>query len=60
MKDHTQEFTVVDIGTIHGLAQLIPEGNQGLIVNSRIALRTLNTVYEGIRIAEGISDKTLC
>ena len=38
-------FTVVDIGTILGLALLIPEGDRLCIVNSRIDLRTFNEVY---------------
>jgi len=42
MKKDAREFTVVDIGTILGLAHLIPEGDQGWIVNSRIDLRTFN------------------
>jgi len=45
MKEHSREFTVVDIGTILGLAQLIPEGDRRWIVNSRIDLRTFNEVY---------------
>jgi len=45
MKEDAQEFTVVDIGTILGLAHLIPEGDRRWIVNSRINLRTLNKVY---------------
>jgi len=45
MKEDAREFTVVDIGTILGLAHLMPEGDQRSIVNSRIALRTFNEVY---------------
>jgi len=40
-----REFAVVDIGTILGLAHLIPEGDRRWIVNSRIDLRTFNEVY---------------
>jgi len=45
MKDDAWEFTVVDIGTILGLAHLIPEGDRRRLVNSRIDLRTFNKVY---------------
>jgi len=45
MKEDAREFTVVDIGTILGLAHLIPEGDRRWIVNSRINLRTFNEVY---------------
>ena len=45
MKEDAREFTVVDIGTILGLAHLIPEGDRRWIVNSRIDLRTFNKVY---------------
>jgi len=45
MKEDAREFTVVDIGTILGLAHLIPEGDWRWIVNSRIDLRTFNEVY---------------
>jgi len=45
MKEDAREFTVVDIGTILGLAHLIPEGDRRWIVNSRIDLRTFNEVY---------------
>jgi len=45
MKEDAREFTVVDIGTILGLAPLIPEGDRRWIVNSRIDLRTFNKVY---------------
>lgn len=39
------EFWVVDIMTITGLAHLIPEGDGQWLVNSRIDLRTFNDVY---------------
>jgi len=45
IKEDAREFTVVDIGTILGLAYLIPEGDRRWIVNSRIDLRTFNEVY---------------
>ena len=45
MSEDAQEFTIVDIGTIHGLAHLIPEGERRWLVNSRIDLRTFNAVY---------------
>jgi len=45
MKEDAREFTAVDIGTILGLAHLIPEGEQCRILNSRIDLRTFNEVY---------------
>jgi len=45
MKEDAREFTVVDIGTILGLAHLIPEGDRRWIVNSRINWRTFNEVY---------------
>jgi len=44
-KKDAQEFTLVDIGTILGLAHLMPEGDQRWIVNSRIHLRKFNEVY---------------
>ena len=45
MKEDAHEFTVVDIGTILGLAHLIPEGDRRWIVNSRIDLRTFKNRY---------------
>jgi len=43
---HAREgFTIVDIGTILGLAHLIPEEDRRWLVNSRIDLRTFNEVY---------------
>ena len=45
MMEDAREFTIVHIGTIHGLAQLIPEGELRWLVNSRIDLRTFNEVY---------------
>jgi len=60
MKEDAREFTVVDIGTILGLAYLIPEMDLCWIVNSLIIFITFNKVYEGIRILEGICNATLC
>ena len=38
-------FWIVDIATISGLAHLVPEGDGQWLVNSRIDLRTFNSVY---------------
>jgi len=45
LREDAQEFTLVDIGTILGLAHLIPEGDRRWLVNSRINLRTFNEIY---------------
>jgi len=45
MREDTRGFTIVDIGTILGLAHLIPEEGRPWLVNSRIHLRTFNEVY---------------
>ena len=45
MREEYREFTIVDVGTILGLAHLIPEGKRCWLVNSRIDLRTFNKVY---------------
>jgi len=45
MTEDTRGFTIVDIGTMLGLAHLIPEEDRRWLVNSRIDLRTLNEVY---------------
>jgi len=45
MMQDTRGFTIVDIGTIHGLAHLMPEEDRRWLVNSRIDLRTCNEVY---------------
>jgi hypothetical protein len=42
---HARELTIVDIGTILGLAHLIPETDRRWLVNSRIDLRTFNEIY---------------
>ena len=41
----SRELTIVDIGTILGLAHLIPETDRRWLVNSRIDLRTFNKIY---------------
>ena len=45
LRDVTQELTIVDIGTILGLAHLIQEIDRRWLVNSRIDLRTFNEIY---------------
>jgi len=45
MREDSQGFTIVDIGTILGLAHLIPEEDRRWLVNRRIDLRTFNEVY---------------
>jgi len=45
MSEDAREFAIVDVGTIDGLAHLIPEGEWRWLVNSRIDLRTFNEVY---------------
>jgi hypothetical protein len=45
LRDITPELTIVDIGTIIGLAHLIPETERRWLVNSRIDLRTFNEIY---------------
>jgi len=49
LRDITRELTIVDIGTIIGLAHLIPETAGCWLVNSRIDLRTFNEIYENHR-----------
>ena len=39
------EFKIVDVGTILGLAPLIPEADRRWLVNNRIDLRTFNEIY---------------
>ena len=43
--EEAREFTIVDIGTILGLAHLIPEADRRELVNSRIDLRTFIEIY---------------
>jgi len=45
MTEDRRGFTIVDIGTILGLAHLIPEEDRRWLVNSRMDLRTFNEVY---------------
>ena len=45
LRDNTRELTIVDIGTIIGLAHLIPETDRRWLVNSQINLRTFNEIY---------------
>jgi len=45
MREDARGFTIVDIGTILGLAHLILEEDRRWLVNSRIDLRTFNEVY---------------
>ena len=45
MREETRDFRIVDVGTIDGLAHMIPEGERRWLVNSRIDLRTFNEVY---------------
>jgi hypothetical protein len=45
LRPDARKFTIVEIGTILGLAHLIPEGDQRWLVNSRIDLRTFNEIY---------------
>ena len=45
MREDAREFTIVDVGTNHGLAHLIPEGERRWLVKSLIDLRTFNEVY---------------
>jgi len=45
LRDVTRQLTIVDIGTIIGLAHVIPETERRWLVNSRIDLRTFNKIY---------------
>ena len=45
MSADAREFTIVDLGTVHGLAHLIPEGERCWLVNSWIDLRMFNEGY---------------
>ena len=44
-REDAREFTIVDVGTILGLAHLIPETDRRWLVNNRIDLRTYNEIY---------------
>jgi len=52
MREDTRGFTIVDIGTILGLAHLISEEERRWLVNSQIALRTFNEPYYRIPMRE--------
>jgi len=45
LRDVTRELTIVDIGTIIGLAHLIPETERRWLVNSQIDLHRLKEIY---------------
>ena len=44
-REDARDFTIVDVGTILGLAYLIPEADRRWLVNNRIDLRTFNEIY---------------
>ena len=44
-REDAREFTIVDVGTILGLAHLIPEAGRRWLVNNRIDLRTFNEIF---------------
>jgi len=44
LRDDIRELTIVDIGTILGLAHLIPETDQHWLLTSRIDLRTFTEI----------------
>ena len=45
LRDVTRDLTIVDIGTILGVAHLIPETERRWLVNSLNDLRTFNEIY---------------
>jgi len=45
LRDVTRELTIVDNGTILGLAHLIPETERRWLINSRIDLRMFSENY---------------
>jgi len=45
IREDRRGFTIVNIGTILGLAHLIPEQDRRWLVNSWIDLSTFNEVY---------------
>ena len=45
LRPDARKFTIVEIGTILGLAHLIPETDQRWLIHSRINLRTFNEIY---------------
>ena len=44
-REDPREFTIVDVGTILGLAHLIPEVDRRWLVNNRMDLRKFNEIY---------------
>ena len=44
-REDAREFMIVDVGTILGLAHLIPETAQHWLVHNLIDLRTFNEIY---------------
>jgi len=49
LRDVTRELTIVDIGTIIGLAHLILETERRWLVNSGIDLHMFNDIYQNHR-----------
>jgi len=45
LRDFSQESTIVDIGTILSLADVIPETDGPGLVNNYIDIRTFNDIY---------------
>jgi len=45
MREDAREFTIVNVGTIHGLAHLIPVGAWSCLLTSQIYLRMFNNVH---------------
>jgi len=45
MRENAGEFTIVDVGKIHGQTNLIPEGVRRGLVNSRVDMRRFKEVY---------------
>ena len=52
MREDARGFTIVDIGTILGLAHLIQAEDRRWLINTRIDLRTFNEVYARIGMRE--------
>jgi len=45
LRDVTRDLRIVDIGMIIGLAHIIPERDEGWLVNSEIDLLRFNEIY---------------
>jgi len=45
LREDLCEFTLVDLGTIVGLAYILPEGAQCWLVNRHINFRAFNEIY---------------